>query len=247
MKLRLIAMTGVLSLAGLGLIGAGAHAVFTASTTSNQVISTGAPGVTLTGQCINGTNCPGNPNDLYSVSPDGTTLTFTPGGPYGSSFTTGDEQVTATNTGDIPLTEITWSFNSTYPTSQLATEASVCVTSSGLGTGGNNDLLYNGPLSGFAGTNYGQNGDILTVAGTLPNNAIFPSVATGPTDNYVVDVYAGSEPTSCGSSFTAADGANTANAKVLSIATPGISVTPTLNYDAENQSITISVTMTYQG
>ena len=39
MKLKTVAMTGVLSLAGLGLIGVGAHAAFTTSTTSAQQIN----------------------------------------------------------------------------------------------------------------------------------------------------------------------------------------------------------------
>ena len=41
MKFKTIAMTGVMSLAGLGLIGAGAHAVFTTTTASSQTINVG--------------------------------------------------------------------------------------------------------------------------------------------------------------------------------------------------------------
>jgi len=48
MKLRFVAMTGVLSLAGLGLIGAGAHAAWTTNTTSNQQVSSGVLSVGLT-------------------------------------------------------------------------------------------------------------------------------------------------------------------------------------------------------
>ena len=47
MKLRTIGMTGVMSLAGLGLVGAGAHAVFTQNTTSRQTITAGTMHVTL--------------------------------------------------------------------------------------------------------------------------------------------------------------------------------------------------------
>ena len=42
-------MTGVMSLAGLGLIGAGAHAAFNTTTTSNQTVSAGTLGVVLSG------------------------------------------------------------------------------------------------------------------------------------------------------------------------------------------------------
>ena len=48
MKLRSVAMTGVLSLAGLGLVGAGAHAVFTTSTASNQTVTAGTAGPVIT-------------------------------------------------------------------------------------------------------------------------------------------------------------------------------------------------------
>jgi predicted ribosomally synthesized peptide with SipW-like signal peptide len=47
MKLKTMAMTGVMSLAGLGLIGAGAHATFTQNTTSQQQITAGTPQVVL--------------------------------------------------------------------------------------------------------------------------------------------------------------------------------------------------------
>jgi predicted ribosomally synthesized peptide with SipW-like signal peptide len=219
-KLRTIALTGVLGVAGLGLIGAGGHAVFSASTTSNQTITAGTPGVTLSGSCYAGP-CAGNPSDLYSLSPDGTTLSFTAGGPFGSSFTTGDELVTATNTGNIPLTELVFTLGNNYPLSQLATESQVCIGSTGLGTSGSFFQIYNGPLSGVPAGGWGQQGDTLTIAGSTPTSN------SGPTDNYIVNVYAGpNEPTACGTS--------------------GLS-TPTLNTDAEGQSIVVSATMTYQG
>jgi hypothetical protein len=44
MKLRSVALIGVVSLAALGLIGAGAHAAFTTSTTSHQTITAGTWG-----------------------------------------------------------------------------------------------------------------------------------------------------------------------------------------------------------
>jgi hypothetical protein len=231
MKLRFVAMTGVMSLAGLGLVGAGAHAVFSTSTTSNQTISTGIPAVTLSGTCLNGP-CAGNPNSLYALSNNGATLTFTPGGPYGSTYTTGDEEVTATNTGNLPLTEITMTLNVTYPTSPLVTESYVCIGSTGLGTGGSWFQIYNGPLGALVGTGgsygWGQDGDTLTVANTpyiTPPGPIPAVPSSGPTDNYIVNIYAG-------------PGVSTAC---------GTSTAPPLNSDAENESVVASVTMTYQG
>ena len=244
MKFKSIAMTGMLSLAGLGLVGAGAHAAFTTSTTSNQPIATGAPGVTLSGSCVSGTNCPGAPSDLYSLSNNGATLTFTSGAPSGSTFTTGDEQVTATNTGDIPLTELILNIVSTYPGSQLATEASMCVTSTGIGTSGGDYVLYNGPLSGGLNANWSQGGDTLTVAGTPATSS------SAPTDNYIINLYAGSEQTQCGTSFTSGTGAASGTGTTVapgSVVTPGISTASPLNSDAESESIVISTTMTYSG
>ena len=68
-----------------------------------------------------------------------------------------------TNVGTIPATEITFNLSAT-PSSVLANEASMCVTSTGLGTNGNDYVLYNGPLSGGLNANWGQNGDTLTLA-----------------------------------------------------------------------------------
>jgi hypothetical protein len=155
---------------------------------------------------------------MYSLSNNGATLTWTPGGPYGSTFTTGDVLVTATNTGNIPLTELVFTLATTYPGSALANEAYACVGSTGLGTGGNFFQIYNGPISSLPAGGWGQDGDTLTVAGspTTPSS--------GPTDNYIVDVYAGAVTTACGASTA-----------------------PALNSDAESESITLSATMTYQG
>ena len=233
MKLKAVALTGVLSLAGLGLVGAGAHAVFTTSTSSAQTITAGNLSVVLT---ASGSDCP-------ILSDNCTTLTFPPYGPVGSSFTTGDQEVTMSNVGNIPATEIIFNLTAA-PSSPLANEASMCVTSTGLGTNGNDYVLYNGPLSGGLNANWGQGGDTLTVAGTPYTNT------SAPTDNYLINIYAGTATTQCGSTFTATDvilGVGTvANASPGATATPGPSQAPTLQNDSEGGSITLSATMTYQ-
>src|ERR1035438_1108454 len=102
-------MVAVMSIVGLGLIGIGTHATFTQNTTSAEVIRAGTWGVTLSGSCIDSTTCPvdaSNSNSLFNVSPDGTTLTFTAYAASTSSFSSGDQEVTATSTGNIQLTEI---------------------------------------------------------------------------------------------------------------------------------------------
>ena len=114
MKLRTVPMVMAISISSLGLIGVGVHATFTTSTSSGQAITAGTPDPTLVGSCVNGTNCPVDGNNiLYTLSPDGETLTFSPDTPLGLSFTTGDELVTATNTGNLPLTEPTWTPSAT--------------------------------------------------------------------------------------------------------------------------------------
>jgi len=228
MKLRAIPFVGVVCIACVGLIGTGVHATFTTSTASGQTITAGIPGDPLTGLCVSGTNCPVDPsNSLYSVSANGSTLTFAPDTPSGPSFTTGDEGVTATSTGNIPLTNPTWVLNASGGT-QLMGEAYVCVTSTGIGSNNSNVVLYNGPLSAMIGTSYALSGDELVTSGT-------PTATSGPTDSLVVDVYAGSETTLCGTT-TAANSA----------VTPGLSTAPTLSGDSAGQVIAVSVTMTYQ-
>jgi hypothetical protein len=236
MKLRTVPMVMAISIAGLGLVGVGVHATFATSTSSGQTITAGTPSDPLSGSCVSETNCPVDANNvLYTLSPDGETLTFTPDTPSGLSFTTGDEEVTAASTGNIPLTDPTWVLSANGGT-QLESEAYVCATSTGIGTNDTNVVLYNGLLSGFSGTSYALTGDEISTSGV-------PTATSGPTDNFVVDVYAGSEPTLCGTSFT--NGVGT-NASVGSPATPGTSAAPTLMGDSTGQSIAISVEMTYQ-
>jgi hypothetical protein len=129
MKFRFLAMIGVMSLAGLGLVGAGAHAIFTTSTTSTQNITAGPLSVVLYGPT--GNNWGGN----------GTTSLTLPAVVAASSFTTGDQVVTMYNNGAIPASEITEAIGTNYPASALAGELAVCEVSSGV-------VIYNGPLSG---------------------------------------------------------------------------------------------------
>ena len=235
MKFRTVAMTGVMSLAGLGLVGAGAHAGFTQTTTSQQTITSGSLSVVLSAP---NTPCP-------TATSNCTSLTFPALGPVGSSFTTGDQEVTMTNVGTIPATEITFNLSAT-PSSVLANEASMCVTSTGLGTNGNDYVLYNGPLSGGLNANWGQNGDTLTIAGTTP-----VTNTAAPTDNYLINIYAGTTTTQCGGTFTANDVISNegtlANASTGATGTPGPSAAPTLQNGAEGGSVTLTATTTYQG
>ena len=232
MRFRTVLMVVVVSIAGLDLIGVGvsAHATFTQNATSTQVVTAGTWGVALSGSCIDGTACPvDSSNNLFSLSSDAATLTFTPyiTSASTSSFSTGDQEVTATSTGNIQLTDPTWVVNATGG-SDLTNQAYVCAPSTGIGTGVANTVLYNGSLSGFVGS-YALSGGVLTTTGPI-------TATSGPTDNLVVDVYAGSEATLCGSNTTAG-----------TTATAGLSNAPAISGAAIGENIAVNVALTYQG
>jgi predicted ribosomally synthesized peptide with SipW-like signal peptide len=145
-SLRNLAMTGALGVAGIGLVGVGAHAVFTQNTTSSQQITAGTMNVTLS---TTGAGALGNNTSA---------LTLAPVGPTGSSFTTGDEVVTITNHSNIPVNITSIGTGSTYPTSALATELYICeVDPYGY-------VDYNGPLSGATTVPYGPGNPIAPLA-----------------------------------------------------------------------------------
>jgi predicted ribosomally synthesized peptide with SipW-like signal peptide len=145
-SLRNLAMTGALGVAGIGLVGVGAHAVFTQNTTSSQQITAGTMNVTLS---TTGAGAVGNNTSA---------LTLAPVGPTGSSFTTGDEVVTITNHSNIPVNITSIGTGSTYPTSVLATELYICeVDPYGY-------VDYNGPLSGATSVPYGPGNPIAPLA-----------------------------------------------------------------------------------
>ena len=124
-----------------------------------------------------------------------------------------------TNNGGVNATELVYTLSSDTTSSALAQEAYVCLGSTGIGTGGSFFPLYNGPISGLAPLSLGQQGDVLTVANSTP------TPTSGPTDNVVINVYAGlGEPTACGTSTAQA-----------------------LDNSAMGESITLSGEMTYQG
>jgi hypothetical protein len=218
-----------MSIVVLGLIGIGAHATFTTNTASGQTITAGTYDPTLVGSCIDDTTCPVDPSssDLFTLSPDGTTLTFTSFTPSMASFSTGDQEVTATNTGNLPVSDPTWVIGANAG-SDLLSGAYVCATSTGVGTDDTNVVLYNGPLSDFVGTSYSLSGDVLSTNGP-------PTATSGPTDNLVVDVYAGSETTLCGSNTIAG-----------TAATPGTSIAPTISGPAIGENVAVDVQLTYQ-
>jgi hypothetical protein len=212
MKLRSIAVLGGLGVASIALIGMGAGAVFTQNTVSSQTITAGTMNVQLS------TTASG-----AGLSPNGQVLTFAPLSGVGSSFTTGDQTVVITNYSTFPVKEITATPGDSYDSSGgsssanslFAGEAYLCEVSSG-------EVIYNGlladaPAQSINGTlsTYGQSGD---------------------TDNYTVNVYAGTETTACGA-------ATSTGAPAVS----GPSTAPSLLQDAQGGVIDPSLTVSYTG
>jgi len=148
-----------------------------------------------------------------------------------------------TNVGTIPATEITFNLSAT-PSSVLANEASMCVTSTGLGTNGNDYVLYNGPLSGGLKRKLGAKRDTLTVGGSYTNTAA-RRTTTSSTSTPVL------RRRSAAVRFTANDVISNegtlANASTGATGTPGPSAAPTLQNGAEGGSVTLTATTTYQG
>jgi predicted ribosomally synthesized peptide with SipW-like signal peptide len=218
-KLRSLAITGALSIAGLGLIGVGAHATFTQNTTSSQSITAGTVAV-----AVSASDAPGCTNYEDGCQ----SLTLNPLGPVGSSFTTGDQTVTATSTGSLPANETSWTLTAS-PGNQLENEASLCIVrqaSSGPWSS-NPWVYYNGPLSD-------ESGVVVPISG-------WPALITGgATDTYIVNVYAGNETTACGA-------ATYSSSPQWTAATAGPSTAPSLSNDSQGLNTTVSVALTYAG
>jgi len=129
MRLRTVALVGVMSIAALGLISSGAHAAFTVQTTSHQTITVGTLGTPDVVLSSPGASAGNGTKDL----------TLSAVSPTGPSFTTGDEVVTITNKATFSASAITQTLATANSSSDLAKQLSICEVTSGY-------VLYNGPL-----------------------------------------------------------------------------------------------------
>ncbi len=143
----------------------------------------------------------------------GSSLALAPLVSAGSSFTTGDHTITITNQGNVAVNEITSTPGDTVAAgvnnAALASHAYLCEVSSGT-------VIYNGLLQ------------------SAPAQAINGSLAADATDSYTVNVYAGSEPTACGTETT-----------VGAPAVAGTSNAPALDNSAQGGVIDPSMTVSY--
>jgi hypothetical protein len=170
-----------MGVAGLGLAGAGAHAVFTTNTSASQTVNAGTLSVVESSP-----NAPG----CTTVANNCTSITLSPVGPEASTFDTTADVVTLTNTGNIPAYYSTVTGSETNNNATFASEVSVCDYSlGGNGAGHFVGVDQNSLVSGFT------NG---SVAGSGPEYVIQP----GATDSFSLDFYAGQASSVCGGSAT---------------------------------------------
>lgn len=176
MKLKSVALTGVLALSGLGLIGVGAHGAWDATTASSQTVNAGTPGVALWA-----TNATNDCNSLSNAETYGAicnSITLTTPADVGSAFDA-FSNINIVDYGDVgvTLTGFTLSVvsNNGTPGNWLAVGIGVCLQDS-------NANLY------FQDSPFGTTTLASPIALATPNG----------TSAYNVDLYAGGGTSSLG-------------------------------------------------
>jgi hypothetical protein len=133
LKFKNMAMIGAMSMAGVGLIGVGAHATFTQGATNAQTISTGTMAVVLY-----------SPTALSGNST--ASLVLANYGPVGSTFSTGREPITVVNNSTIPVTGVSATFGATGGSVPLYNELNICLEDNA------GNVVWQGLLSAATGT-----------------------------------------------------------------------------------------------
>ena len=185
MKFKTIAMTGVMSLAGLGLIGAGAHAAYTATTASSQTITAGTLSVAVSAPGATETTNSGLP--CTSAANGCTTITLPSFGPVASTFVTTPIEVTITNTGGIPISEVAVQLSDTNTNGTFEGETWACYYAPET-TGGSGDVVLANEL--------------LTTIEAYGPTAYIGTIPPAGTDTYYVVFYAGDINTGCGPTYS---------------------------------------------
>jgi predicted ribosomally synthesized peptide with SipW-like signal peptide len=221
------------AIAGIALIGVGAGATFTDSTTSSQKITAGTMNVVVSaaGATQGSTDC---------SSPDAncTALTLPDVGPVGSTFETTPIRVNITNKGNIPA--YYYSIKITAPadgdlsaaSTALKHEMNICIMawdpswSAAQSQGTLGWVEGNGPLTTAVGLNP-----------TVRENPV--KLNPGASLPYWVSFYAGQDSTYCGN--VSSDGPHTAGLWG-SYSTPA-----SLNDDAQGGSVTPTLTFNFTG
>ena len=178
MKLRFVAMIGVLSLAGLGLIGAGAHAVFTAAPTSAQSLT--ASSISVVTYSANDISSPPCQTQLEAIANNCQSVTL-PTETVASTFDTAPQTVYVYNNSSVDVYETNFSMSLWYNNATFANEAGLCSWSDGT-------TMYSGLIAGAQGPTLFN-----------PSNEI---VSPSTTDMYVMEFFAGENPVQCSAPAT---------------------------------------------
>jgi predicted ribosomally synthesized peptide with SipW-like signal peptide len=223
MKLRTVALTGVMSLAGLGLVGAGAHAAFSTSTTSSQTITAGTLSVVL--------------SSPTATSGNGTTaLTLPSVTNVGSSFISPAQLITITNNGSVTANEINLQVTDSG-SSALQTEMYLCLYS-------DSTIVFNGTVKADEALGNMAIGGSIAPSATDSYTAVFyagdENTGCGNVSGYQYGT------------VDATDGALTtwpAGATAPDAGSPvGYSnLAGTLSNDAQGGTDTVTITMSYSG
>jgi len=234
MKFRFIALIGVVSLAGLGLIGAGANAIFTTSSTSSQTITAGTPQVVLSSaDASNG--CTTIAIAEANPGPCSGTLTLNPPAIVGSTFETPASQIWVTNTGNVPVTETSIQMGASSGGSSadnaLYSQMNVCLHSW--------DVSF-GPYTGLGWVE--ANGPLSTAVALVPTVVENPVViAPGASIWYSMEFYAGKNSL-CGNIYSS--GPNT-SARWAAYEGGAYSTPASLTNAAEGGVVTATFTYNY--
>jgi hypothetical protein len=232
-KLKNFAMIGAMSIAGTGLIGVGAHAVFTTSTASSQTITAGTPQVVMSSPSAVILNCQTVANAITHPG-DCQNITLTPPAPVNSTFDTAWSVITITNIGNIAVSERSMQLSdvtdSTSAGYYLQQEMNVCISAQPSDTW----VVANGPL--HVGTALSPSVNLNGPWNTPPGTATVLA-ANGGQDAYSVNFYAGQDSTLCGPNNSA--GPHTASQW-------GSYVTPaSLGNEAEGGNVAVTLSMNY--
>jgi hypothetical protein len=195
--------------AALGLIGLGAFAIFSSQTSSSQAISLGqAPVVNLSTSAAGaaGQNTPA--------------LTFAAYAAGAYSFTTGDQEVTASNTGSLAASDVNGTLSETDGGTPadlaLYGQVDICVVNSVT-----NNVVWNTGLQ-----------NAIATAATMP---FANSVGAGASlQVYTVNIFAGGEVTACGGQSAGAT------------ASSGLDGAAPLTASASGGSLSMSLTALWQ-
>lgn len=234
LSLKNLAMTGALSVAGFGLVGVGAHAVFTTSSVSAQSITAGTPSILLwsadaSNGCTSLAIAQGNPQTCNNTIP------LNAVGPVGSTFETPASKVYMYNNGNIPVTETSIQIGVAH--SNLAAdialynEVNVCLHSWDSGAPGPGWVEATGPLT-----------TAVALTPTVVENPII--IAPGQQLWYSMDFYAGQDSACSPNGHDYSDGTHTNAAWATQIG-HGYTTPPSLTNAAEGGTLATTFTYNY--